>query len=128
ACMADDQLDLFAFAVATPAPPPTVGPIDLPRFRQKVAQLAAQGVRMGTSSWRYEGWCGLIYDQSRYLTRGKFSQAKFDRECLAEYAQTFSTVCVDAGYYTFPTEKGLGELCAQVPDGFTFAFKVTDEM
>jgi len=70
----------------------------------------------------------MVYDEQRYLTRNKFSTAKFERECLAEYAATFRTVCVDAGYYQFPSEQYLAGLCAQVPDGFQFAFKVTDEV
>jgi uncharacterized protein YecE (DUF72 family) len=37
-------------------------------------------------------------------------------------------VCVDAGYYQFPTESYLTGLCDQVPDGFKFAFKVTDDI
>lgn len=94
--------------------------------RSKLKELASQGVFLGTSSWKYPGWCGQIYDEQRYLTRQKFSEAKFERECLSEYAQTFRSVCVDAAYYKFPTEKYLGDLCAQVPAGFRFSFKVTD--
>ena len=103
-------------------------PIALETYRARLADLAAQGVFIGTSSWKYAGWCGQIYDDQHYLTNRKFSQAKFDRSCLAEYAQTFSTVCVDAGYYQFPTEKYLAGLCGDVPDGFRFAFKVTDDI
>ncbi len=47
---------------------------------------------VGTSSWKYPGWCGQLYDEQRYLTRGKFSEANFERECFAEYARTFATV------------------------------------
>lgn len=101
---------------------------DLPFYRQQLGQLAAQGIYIGTSSWKYAGWCGLIYDEQRYLTRQKFSGAKFERECLTEYAKTFHTVCVDAGYYQFPSETYIGGLCGQVPEGFKFGFKVTDEI
>ena len=103
-------------------------PLDLLRYRQQLAQLADQGIFIGTSSWKYPGWCGLIYDEQRYLTRSKFSESKFNRECLADYAETFRTVCVDAGYYQFPTDSFIGGMCEQVPDGFKFAFKVTDEI
>ena len=103
-------------------------PLDLPRYRQQLAQLADQGIFIGTSSWKYPGWCGLIYDEQRYLTRSKFSESKFNRECLADYAETFRTVCVDAGYYQFPTDSFIGGMCEQVPDRFKFAFKVTDEI
>jgi hypothetical protein len=67
-------------------------------LRKKAAELAAKGVFIGTSSWKYPGWRGMSYDESKYLTRGKFSESKFERERLAEYAQTFKTVCVDAAY------------------------------
>src|SRR5215207_11034458 len=90
-----------------------------------LSELAGQGIYVGTSSWKYPGWCGLIYEEQRYLTRNRFSEAKFNRECLREYAETFSTVCVDAGYYQFPTESYVSGLCEQVPDGFKFGFKVT---
>ena len=57
-------------------------PFDLPSYRERLAQLAARGIHIGTSSWKYPGWCGLIYDEQRYLTRGKFSEAKFNKTCL----------------------------------------------
>jgi len=83
---------------------------------------------LGTSSWKYEGWLGQIYDEQRYLTRGKLSTKRFETECLEEYAEIFPSVCVDAGYYRFPSEKYLANLCAQVPDGFRLSYKVTDEI
>lgn len=101
---------------------------DLAQYRQQLARLASEGIFIGTSSWKYPGWCGLIYDDQRYLTRHKFSEARFERECLKEYAKTFSTVCVDAGYYKFPTTEYINGLRSQVPDGFKFAFKVTDDI
>ena len=50
----------------------------------------------------------------------------FERECIAEYAETVKTVCFDGAYYTWPTEKNLAGLAEQVTDDFRFAFKVTD--
>jgi uncharacterized protein YecE (DUF72 family) len=120
-----EELDLFG----TPEPAPTgFSSLDLPRYRKQLSQLARQGIYVGTSSWKYPGWRGLIYNEQRYLWHSKFSEAKFNKTCLAEYAETYSTVCVDAGYYQFPTEKYLAEMCAQVPDGFKFGFKVTDDI
>ena len=81
-----------------------------PITKTKLAELAQAGVSIGTSSWKYPGWCGQLYDEQRYLTRKKFSKAKFEATCLEEYAQTFHTVCVDAGYYQFPTEQWLTKL------------------
>jgi hypothetical protein len=76
---------------------------DREQLKVDVGTLAAQGVFVGTSSWKYPGWRGQLYDEAKYIWRGKFSEARFDRLCLAEYAQVFKTVCVDAAYYTFPT-------------------------
>lgn len=98
------------------------------QFAARLRQLAAQGVFIGTSSWKYPGWFDTIYDRSRYVWRGRFSEARFERNCLAEYAEVFPTVSVDATYYKFPTAEFLKGLAAQVPASFLFAFKVTDEI
>ncbi len=98
------------------------------RLRAAVQKLAAAGVYVGTSSWKYPGWLGWLYIPERYHTRGKFSEAKFDRECLAEYAEVFKTVCFDGGYYAFPTEASMDRVYAQVPNDFRLSFKVTDEI
>ena len=91
-------------------------------------RLAEKGVYFGTSSWKYPGWLGEVYEKDRYIWRGKFSKARFERDCLAEYARTFPAVSVDASYYQFFQQHTLEELAAQVPDGFQFGFKVCDEI
>jgi uncharacterized protein YecE (DUF72 family) len=95
-------------------------------MRQQMAALAAQGVFVGTSSWKYPGWRGVLYDPARYEWRGKFAESRFKRDCLVEYGEVFKTVCVDAAYYTFPTRRSLEGLAAQVPEDFLFGLKVTD--
>ena len=102
--------------------------LPIARLREALAELADRNVYVGTSSWKYAGWSGLLYDEQRYLYRGKFAQSRFERDCLEEYAQVFRTVCVDAGYYKFPSPEYIRGLCDQVPDGFRFSFKVTDEI
>lgn len=102
--------------------------MDLSYQRERLFELAEEGAYIGTSSWKYPGWCGIVYAEQRYRTRGRFSEAKFNRECLSEYAETYRTVCVDGAYYQFPTAQYLGALCEQVPEGFKFAFKATDEV
>lgn len=64
--------------------------------------------------------------RSRY--RGKVAKNRFEARCLEEYAETFPTVCVDAGYYRFPDERYIANLAGQVPDGFRLSFKATDEV
>jgi len=64
-------------------------------LRSTVERLAADGIFIGTSSWKYDGWLGTIYDPQRYHYRGKFAESRFERDCLAEYAETFKTVRPD---------------------------------
>ncbi len=89
-------------------------------------RLPQKGIYVGTSSWKYEGWLGQLYTPSRYEYRGKVAATRFKRDCLAEYAEVFKTVCVDAAYYTFPTEKYLQGMAEQTPEDFRFGLKVTD--
>lgn len=97
-------------------------------LQQRLQILAAEGVLIGTSSWKYQGWREALYDSARYEYRNKFAVTRFERNCLSEYAEVFKTVCVDAAYYTFPSTKYLEGLSAQVPDDFQFAFKITDSI
>ena len=68
-----------------------------------IRALAARGIFIGTSSWRYEGWLGQLYTPERYYTRGKFSKAKFHEECIVEYAEMFPVVGGDFSFYGPPT-------------------------
>ena len=80
------------------------------KLQSAVHRLAAEGILIGTSSWKYPGWTGQIYDEQRYCYRGKFAESRFERDCLVEYAEVFKTVCVDAYYYQFPSAKYLNGL------------------
>lgn len=97
-------------------------------WKGRLRELAARGVWLGTSSWKYRGWLGQIFDERNYLTRGKFSEAAFERNCLSEYAGVFPSVCVDAGFYRFPAATFIASLDALTPPDFRFAFKVTEEI
>ncbi len=98
------------------------------RLAPRLAALADRGICFGTSSWKYEGWLGSIYDAARYGARGKFSRKKFEETCLTAYAETFPTVCGDFAFYQFPSEAHWGRLFGQTPERFTFAFKVPEEI
>ncbi len=101
---------------------------DREQIKSKAAELAAKGIFVGTSSWKYPGWRGMLYDEQRYVYRGKFAESRFEKNCLTEYAEVFKTVCVDAGYYRFPDHRYIEGMVSQVPSDFLFTFKVTDEV
>jgi uncharacterized protein YecE (DUF72 family) len=97
-------------------------------LRERLGQLRAEGVWIGTSSWKYEGWLGQIYTPERYQTRGKLSQKRFEETCLAEYAEVFPIVCGDFSFYQFPTPDFWRKLFTTAPPGLRFAFKVPEEI
>jgi uncharacterized protein YecE (DUF72 family) len=100
--------------------------LDRTALAKAVGELAQKGVYIGTSSWKYPGWCGMLYESARYDYRGKFAMTRFERNCLEEYGKVFKTVSVDAAFYKFPERKFLETIVSQVPDDFQFSFKVTD--
>jgi uncharacterized protein YecE (DUF72 family) len=107
-------------------------PPELPRrraaLRDRLGALASEGVFIGTSSWKYEGWLGDIYLEERYLARGRFSRRLFEETCLSEYAETFPAVCGDFSFYQFPTPEYWKKLFHLAPARLKFAFKVPEEI
>jgi len=101
---------------------------DRQRLSARLAALASENIFIGTSSWKYEGWLGQIYRRDRYLTRGRFSQKRFNDECLSEYAETFPIVCGDFSFYQFPSEQYWRKLFGSAPTTLQFAFKVPEDV
>ncbi len=98
------------------------------RLAAALGRLAAAGVWVGTSSWKYEGWIGQVYTAGRYLSRGRFSRRLFLDTCLAEYAETFPAVCGDFSFYQFPSEPYWRRLFSSAPPALRFALKVPEEI
>lgn len=104
-----------------------------PRFdrgalARKLRALSEAGVWIGTSSWKYEGWLGQIYTPERYQTRGKFSEKRFQRECLAEYAEVFPIVCGDFSFYQFPSPQYWRHLFASAPETLRWTLKAPEQL
>lgn len=104
-----------------------------PSFRRealaaKPKSLAQQQIYIGTSSWKYEGWCGQIYTRDRYASRGRFAQKRFEAECIGEYAETFPIVCGDFAFYQFPTEQYWNRLFTAAGPQLQFVVKVPEEI
>ncbi len=112
---ADATLPLFP-----EAPPPTSEYVE--RNKSRLETWASRGILFGSSSWKYPGWKGMVYNR-RYA-----SQRSFEQECLAEYAALFPTVCADFALYDFPDRETMERINDQTPDGFRLALKVTDRI
>src|SRR4051794_22482013 len=93
----------------------------------KLRELAEQGIYLGGSSWKYEGWMGQIYTPERYFSRGRFSKKKFEETCLAEYSETFPVVCGDFSFYQFPAPEFWAKLFTCAPK-LKFGLKVPEEI
>lgn len=127
--MSQEQMSFGWGEDETKAGPPPAG--GLPRavaLRERLGRLAERGVYIGTSSWKYPGWLGQVYTQERYEARGKFSERKFNQECLAEYATVFPTVCGDFAFYQFPTAATWERIFSQVPTGYKFSLKIPEDV
>ena len=85
------------------------------------AALAAR-IHLGTSSWSFPGWTGLVYAPRN----GKpATEQVLARHGLAAYARhpLFRTVSLDRTFYAPLTADEFARYAAQVPDGFRFVVK-----
>lgn len=101
---------------------------DRDRLRERLNELAARGIFIGGSSWKYEGWLGQIYSRSRYQVRGRFCKKLFEETCLSEYATVFPAVCGDFSFYQFPADTLWAKLFRQTPQAFRWGFKVPEHI
>ena len=101
---------------------------DRAALAQRLRTLANENIWIGTSSWKYPGWLGQIYTRDRYVTRGKFSQKRFEAECLAEFAETFPILCGDFSFYQFPSPEYWKKLFDSAPPELQFVLKVPEEV
>jgi uncharacterized protein YecE (DUF72 family) len=117
--MHEDQLDLFGQAVAQVPRGPAY-----PEALHALAAALPPHVHLGTSSWTFPGWSGLVY------LRSYPSQRSFVQESLKEYAQypLFKTVGVDRAHYAPLSVADWRTYAAQLPPGFRCVIKVWDEL
>ena len=70
-------------------------------------------LKIGTCSWNYDSWVGLVYDQPQPRAV----------DYLAEYAMHYCMVEVDSWFYKLPTIREVEEYAAAVYPEFTFIVK-----
>ncbi len=82
------------------------------------APALPRDIRLGTSSWFFPGWRGLVYD-------GVHPQTALSKKGLAAYAQLplLRTVSLDRTFYAPITTVEYARYAGQVPDHFSFVVK-----
>lgn len=75
-------------------------------------------LHLGTSSWNFSGWSGLVWAQA-------YPEARLSREGLPAYAAhpLLRTVSLDRAFYRPLDAAGYAGLAAQVPEEFRFVVK-----
>lgn len=111
------QLDLFA-SPAPPALPSDIGPAAVAPVIAAVASALPPHLYLGTSSWAFPGWQGLVYDRAA-------APGELARHGLAAYAQhpLLRTVCLDRTFYAPLPAADLATYAAVVPADFRFVVK-----
>ena len=128
--MPADQSSLFD--TGAPPPVPDARPAAPPRPARRgdvlpappspellaLAQSLPPQVRLGTSSWNFPGWKGLVWD-------GDHAESALSKRGLAAYAQhpLLGTVSLDRAFYRPLTTSQYAAYAAQVPPGFRFVVK-----
>ena len=119
--MKNDERQLELFGSAPRPEPPAAEP---PRELVELGNRLPAHVRLGTSSWTFPGWSGLVY-RKHYP-----NQKAFTLDSLAEYAThpLFRTVGIDRSHYAPLSAEDLASYAAQLPSGFRCVLKVWDEL
>jgi len=105
------QLDLFG-------PAPAVGPAPVPSALAEVAARLPALVRLGTSSWSFPGWTGIVWDRLA-------KPARLARDGLRAYGRhpLLRAVGIDRTYYAPVDAATFAGWAAQVPRDFRFLVK-----
>ena len=84
-------------------------------------------LRLGTSSWNYPGWAGMVWD-------AVYPESVLSKRGIGAYAEhpLFHTVSLDRAFYRALTASQFADMAARVPAGFRFVVKapamVTDAL
>ena len=83
-----------------------------------LARKLPDTLRLGTSSWHYPGWAGLVWDKI-------YTETQLSQHGLPAYTEypLFRTVGVDRGFYRPLPESVWAEYAAQTPADFRFVIK-----
>lgn len=125
---ADDPDDTSGATVAGAPSPATDGapkrrragvqaqPVD--ESQAALAAALSPRIRLGTSSWSYPGWQGIVW-------AGRHGESTLSRNGLSAYAQQplHRAVSIDRGFYQSLTASQYERYAQQVPEDFRFTVK-----
>ncbi len=105
------QFDLFGAAAGVEPAPAAASHAALR------ARIPAR-IRLGTSSWSFPGWAGIVYDRPH-------TEQALARDGLAAYARhpLLRTVSIDRTYYAPIETQAFAAYAAAVPEDFRFVVK-----
>jgi uncharacterized protein YecE (DUF72 family) len=105
-------------AARAPRGPVVIEPAPLAPGVAEVARRLPRSVHLGTSSWSFPGWAGVVYDKITH-------ESALAREGLRAYARhpLLRSVGVDKAFYRPPTREEFERLAGQVPSDFRFLVK-----
>jgi uncharacterized protein YecE (DUF72 family) len=124
---ADDAAPLPEPALRAKAKPAAVGAAVPEPAVLELAAAASPHLHLGTSSWNFPGWKGLVWD-------GDHAESHLSRNGLSAYAQhpLLRCVSVDRSFYRPLSASQYAAYAAQVPEHFRFVVKapslVTDAL
>lgn len=114
----DSQLSLFKGPPSVPGRTSGVGPTCVSGDLAALARALPESVRLGTSSWAFPGWAGIVYDRAA-------SETRLARDGLAAYARhpCLRAVGIDRTFYAPLPALDFARYAAQVPAHFRFVVK-----
>ena len=74
------------------------------------------GLRIGTCSWKYPSWQGIVYSRATGI------------DYLAEYARRYDSVEVDQWFWALPERVTAAEYAAATPADFRFTIKLPNAL
>jgi len=110
------------FEVGKPDPEP-IGPADVSDEIHELGAKLSPSIRLGTSSWSFPGWEGIVYGR-------KATPSRLSRDGLGSYAQhpVLGGVGIDRTYYEPLPASTFRDYATSVPDRFRFLVKASQEV
>lgn len=95
-----------------------IGPAPVEPGYDALSQTLPAGLHLGTSSWSFAGWRGIVWDDD-------YSETRLARQGLSAYAAHPLLRCVgiDRSFYAPLTVADYQRYASQVPDNFRFVVK-----